>query len=67
MHEPDNSLTVGTRIRLTPLGVERCPRLKAHDGVVVGVGRNAQSFRVLISGRTDAITLHASYIERAVD
>lgn len=62
MHD-DDELPATTRIRLTQVGIERCPKLKSHTGVVVGVGRGS-SYRVLIDGHRWPVTLHASYIER---
>ena len=62
MHDgPD--LKPGLRVRLTPLGVERCPRLVSHTGIIVGASTRGQAVRVLIDGRTYPVTLHESYIE----
>jgi hypothetical protein len=54
---------IGSRIRLSALGMERCHRLKSHTGIVVGANPIGTSFRVLIDGRKRPVTLHASYIE----
>jgi hypothetical protein len=56
-------LQAGSRIRLSPLGVERCARLKSHTGMVVGINPSGTSFRVLIDGRKLPLSLHESYIE----
>jgi hypothetical protein len=62
MHDEDD-LEPGTRVRLTPLGVQRCPKLKAYTGVIIAVGKQSKSYRVLIDGRQMPLTLHASYVE----
>jgi hypothetical protein len=54
---------VGSRIRFTALGSERCYRLKSHTGIIVGANRIGTSFRILLDGRKLPLTLHASYIE----
>ena len=56
---------IGSRIRLSALGVERCSRLKSQTGIVVGGNPIGTSFRVLIDGRKLPVTLHVSYIELA--
>ena len=55
---------VGTRIRLTALGMKRCPRLKSFAGVIVGGSHLGRSYRVKIDDRKDAVTLHETYIEQ---
>jgi hypothetical protein len=60
-HNP--KLAIGSRIRLSALGIERCSKLKVRTGVVVGINPNGTSFRVLIDGRKLPRTLHESYIE----
>jgi hypothetical protein len=62
MHDRDD-LKPGTRVRLTSLGMDRCPRLKSRTGVIVAASKQSQSFRVLIDGRKMPLALHASYIE----
>lgn len=62
MHDRSD-LKPGLRVRLTPLGVERCPRLASHAGIIVGISTRGQAVRVLIDGRTYPVTLHESYIE----
>ncbi len=60
-HNP--KLAIGSRIRLSALGIERCSKLKVRTGVVVGINLIGTSFRVLIDGRKLPRTLHESYIE----
>ena len=63
MRDGNEDLKPGTRVRLTKLGVERCPKLKSHFGIIVGVSHGGKSFRVLIDGRKMPLALHESYIE----
>ena len=63
MHDRDDELKPGTRVRLTTLGVQRCPRLRSHTGVIAAASNQSNSFRVLIDGRKLPIALHESYIE----
>jgi hypothetical protein len=58
-----DDLKNGTRIRLSQLGLERCPRIASHTGVVVGTTSRSASIRVLLDGRKMPMTLHTSYIE----
>jgi hypothetical protein len=55
--------TIGSRIRLSALGMERCSKLKSPTGMIVGVNPIGTSFRILLDGRKLPLTLHASYIE----
>jgi hypothetical protein len=54
-------LKVGSRFRLSALGLERCPKLH-RTGIIVG-GPTGSTFRVLLDGRKQPLTLHESYIE----
>jgi hypothetical protein len=58
-----NDLKIGSRVRLSALGIKRCPGLKSRTGVIVGLSPTGSSFRVLLEGRRQPITLHESYIE----
>jgi hypothetical protein len=60
-HHP--KLPIGSRFRLSALGIERCPKLKSHTGTIVGANPSGTSFRILIDGRKLPLTLHESYIE----
>ena len=64
MQRPNNpKLVAGSRIRLSALGFEPCPRLKSRTGMIVGINPSGTSFRVLIDGRKLPVTLHQSYVE----
>lgn len=55
---------IGSRIRLSALGNERCPKFKNPTrGIVVGANLIGTSFRILLDGRKLPVTLHVSYIE----
>src|SRR5579862_4471160 len=58
-----NSLQIGSRCRLSALGSKRCPKLKSRTGVIVGISITGSSFRIVLEGRRQPVTLHASYIE----
>jgi hypothetical protein len=59
----NNGLKIGSRFRLSALGIKRCRRLKSRTGVVVGLSPTGSSFRVLLEGRRQPMTLHESYVE----
>ena len=64
MQRPNNpKLVAGSRIRLSPIGIERSPRLKSRTGLIVSANPGGTSFRVLIDGRKLPVTLHKSYVE----
>lgn len=63
----DNELKVGSGFRLSALGIKRCRRLKKPTGVIIGVSPTGSSFRVLLDGRKQPVTLHESYIEPDAD
>jgi hypothetical protein len=56
-------LKPGMRIRLSALGKERCPKMTRHTGVVLAKATYRDSFRVLMDGSKEAISLHRSYFE----
>jgi hypothetical protein len=62
-HLGNINLTVGSRVQMSSLGIERCPRLKRRNGVIVRVNPIGTSYRVLLDGRKSTITLHQSYVE----
>jgi hypothetical protein len=49
-HQPTPA--IGSRIRLSALGMERCSKLKSPTGMIVGTNRICTSFRILIDGRS---------------
>jgi hypothetical protein len=58
----DEYLKIGMRVRLSPLGLQRCPKLGCHTGVVLNTVSRS-SLRILLDGQKVPSTLHASYIE----
>ena len=56
-------LEPGTRIRLSALGKERCPKMTRHAGVIVAKLDRSDAVRVLMDGNKDPCTLHRSYLE----
>ena len=56
-------LKPGTRVRLSALGRERCPKMTRQTGVVVAKLDRSDAVRVLMDGNKDPSTLHRSYIE----
>lgn len=51
----------GDRFRLSPLGVERCPRL-GRTGTVIGHAKTKSVYRVGIDGTRSDRGIHRSYI-----
>ena len=51
------------RIRLSALGKERCPKMTRYTGVVLAKAKYRESYRVLMDGSKEAISLHRSYFE----
>jgi hypothetical protein len=59
----DRTLIPGSRIRLTPLGVARCPKLGGRvTGVIVNATPTRSGFLVLIDGTKTVRNFHRSYI-----
>jgi len=61
-HEPP-LLPHNTRVRMSALGMMRCPNLTGKEGVVVGSGRYRSTVRVIFDGFKSPTSLHHSYIE----
>jgi hypothetical protein len=59
----NNDLKVGSRFRLSALGIERCRKFKIRTGVISGLSQTGSSVRVIFEGRRQPITLHQSYVE----
>ena len=54
------------RVRMSALGVARCPRLANRTGVVVSRGKGTHhlsAVRVLFDGFKSPVTLHRTYLE----
>jgi hypothetical protein len=58
----DMDVVPGQRFRLSPLGKQRCPKLKPDIGVVIGKS-GISAVRVKFDGRKQPATLHLSYID----
>jgi hypothetical protein len=54
---------IGTRIRMSPLGAARCPRLAGKEGTIIGRGCYRSIVRVIFDGSKSPISLHRDYIE----
>jgi len=39
-------ITIGARVKLSPLGAARCPRLADKEGVIVGAGQYQSTVRL---------------------
>jgi hypothetical protein len=63
MTDKDFDFAIGSRCRLSSLGINRSPRTKMSIGTVVGKGRSANSIRVLFDGSATPVPLHKKYIE----
>jgi hypothetical protein len=59
--KPD--ITIGSRVRMSPLGAERCPSLAGKIGTVVGGSVYNNSFSVRFDGNKSSTTLHQNYLE----
>jgi hypothetical protein len=56
-------ITVGARVKMSPLGAARCPRLAGKEGVVVGGGRYPSTARIIFDGFKVPMSLHRDYVE----
>jgi len=62
----DIELAVGDRVRLTEVGVSRCPKISIRTGVVVSLPRydsGSGTVRVLFDGNREPTSIHRSYLE----
>jgi hypothetical protein len=59
--KPD--ITIGSRVRMSRLGAERCPSLADKVGTVVGGSVYNNSFSVRFDGNKTSTTLHHNYLE----
>jgi hypothetical protein len=57
-------IALGSPVRMSALGAERCPRIADKKGVIVGEGRYSNSLRVLLIGSKSPVSLHRDYIEQ---
>jgi hypothetical protein len=58
-------ISKGTRVRMSKLGAERCPRIADKHGVVVGGGYYDTVVRVLFDSSRSPVSLHRDYLENA--
>ena len=58
------SIAIGSRVRMSALGAERCPRIADKEGIIVGEGRYSNSLRILFDGSKLPVSLHRDYIEQ---
>ena len=56
-------ITIGSRVRMSPLGAERCPSLADKLGTVVGGSVYNNSMSIRFDGNKSSVTLHQSYLE----
>jgi hypothetical protein len=56
-------ITIGSRVRMSALGAERCPRLAENVGTVVGGSIYKNSVSIRFDGKKSSVTLHRDYIE----
>jgi hypothetical protein len=57
-----DELKRGTRFRLSPLGLQRCPKLAASTGMVLEVMRTKSPLRVKFDGTKSIRSFHRTYI-----
>jgi len=55
-------LKPGVRIKLSELGMMRCPKLQGRTGTILSFTRTANGFRVQFDGAKFAQSLHRTYI-----
>jgi hypothetical protein len=56
-------ITIGSRVRMSPLGAERCPSLADKLGTVVGGSVYNNSVGIRFDGNKSTTTLHRNYLE----
>jgi hypothetical protein len=56
-------IAIGSRVRLSALGADRCPSLAGRLGSIVGGSVYNNSVSVRFDGNKSSITLHQSYLE----
>ena len=68
MSANNNVLAVGTRVKMSPLGTTRCPRLVKKIGTVVRTrSGNYSSTEVHFDGNKTRTPLHKDYVERLLE
>jgi hypothetical protein len=56
-------IAIGARVKMSPLGAVRCPRLADREGVVVGTGQYQSTVRIIFDGFKAPTSLHRDYVE----
>jgi hypothetical protein len=56
-------IRIGSRVRMSPLGAERCPSLADKLGTVVGGSVYNNSVGIRFDGNKSTTTLHRNYLE----
>lgn len=56
-------ITIGARVKMSPLGAVRCPRLADREGMVVGGGQYPSTARIIFDGFKAPMSLHRDYVE----
>jgi hypothetical protein len=59
----NGEITKGIRVKLSPLGAARCPRLADKEGVIVGAGQYQSTVRIIFDGLKSPTSLHRDYVE----
>jgi hypothetical protein len=54
---------IGERIKMSPLGAARCPRLARKTGKVFGFTQYKNSVTVIFDGNKSSTSIHTAYIE----
>jgi hypothetical protein len=55
-------ITIGARVKMSPVGAARCPRLAGKEGVVVGGGQYPSTIRIVFDGSKTPTSLHRDYV-----
>jgi hypothetical protein len=60
---PDSKFRIGQRIKMSPLGAARCPRLRHKTGNVIGFTKYKSRVAIIFDGNKAPIAIHINYIE----
>jgi hypothetical protein len=59
----EKTFRLGQRIKMSPLGAARCPRLAQKTGKISGFANYRNSVVILFDGNTTSTSIHMNYIE----
>jgi hypothetical protein len=59
----DSKFRIGQRIKMSPLGAARCPRLRHKTGNVIGFTKYKSRVAIIFDGNKAPIAIHINYIE----